>query len=148
MVSGQDPTDAELLQALRRDPHAVGALYDRYASRLVRYLQQHGAREEVALDATQEMFARLIVHGRRVRPSADETIWPWLAVSSRNLLRDWQRRGAVEAKARHRLGLPISIENTDPLARVEAAQLDESLSNGLNRLSPDQRTAVTARVLQ
>ena len=148
MVSGQDPSDADLLQALRRDPHAVGALYDRYASHLVRYLQQHGAREDVALDATQEMFARLIVHGRRVRPSSDGTIWPWLAVSGRNLLRDWQRRGAVEAKARHRLGLPISIEPTDPLARVEAAQLGESLSNGLNRLSPDQRAAVTARVLQ
>lgn len=148
MVSGQDPTDAELLRALRRDPEAVGALYDRYASRLVRYLQQHGAREDVALDATQEIFARLIVHGRRIRPSSHGTIWPWLAVSGRNLLRDWQRRGAVEAKARHRLGLPISIETTDPLARVEAAQLGEGLSNGLKRLSPDQRTAVTARVLQ
>ena len=148
MVSGRDPTDAELLQALRREPEAVGVLYDRYASRLVRYLQQHGAREDVALDATQEMFARLIVHGRRVRPSSDGTIWPWLAVSGRNLLRDWQRRGAVEAKTRHRLGLPISIETTDPLARVEAAQLGAGLSNGLELLSPDQRTAVTARVLQ
>jgi RNA polymerase sigma factor (sigma-70 family) len=148
VVSGQDPTDAELLQALRRDPHAVGALYDRYASQLVRYLQQHGAREDVALDATQETFARLIVHSRRVRPSSDGTIWPWLAVSGRNLLRDWQRRGAVEARARHRLGLRISIETTDPLARVEAAQLGEGLRSGLNRLSPDQRTAVTARVLQ
>jgi RNA polymerase sigma factor (sigma-70 family) len=148
VVSDQDPTDGELLQALRRDPHAVGALYDRYASRLVRYLQHHGAREDVALDATQEMFARLIVHGRRVRPSSDGTIWPWLAVSGRNLLRDWQRRGGVEAKARHRLGLPISVEATDPLVRVEAAQLGEGLSNGLKLLNPDQRTAVTARVLQ
>lgn len=149
MVSGQDPTDAELLQTLRRDPHAVGALYDRYASRLIRYLQQHGAREDVALDATQEMFARLIVHGRRVRPSSDGTIWPWLAVSGRNLLRDWQRRGAVEAKARHRLDLSVSsAQATDPLARVETTHLREELSKGLQRLSPDQQTAVTARVLQ
>ena len=148
-MSGKRPTDAELLQALRRDPQAVGVLYDRYASRLVRYLQHQGARDDVALDATQEMFARLIVHGRRVRPSPDGTIWPWLAVSGRNLLRDWQRRGAVEAKARRRLGLPVAIvEASDPLALVEAAQLDPSLSNGLAGLSPDQRTAVTARVIQ
>jgi RNA polymerase sigma-70 factor (ECF subfamily) len=149
VVSGQDPTDGELLQMLRRDPQAVGVLYDRYALRLVRYLQQQGAREDVALDATQEMFARLIVQGRRVGPSAEGTIWPWLAVSGRNLVRDWQRRGAVESKARHRLGLPLSPdEMTDPLARVEATQLDEGLNDGLARLSPDQRTAVTARVLQ
>lgn len=149
MVSDQDPTDAELVETLRRDPEAVGLLYDRYALRLVRYLQQQGAREDLALDATQEMFARLIVQGRRVRPSSDGTIWPWLAVSARNLLRDWQRRGVVEAKARRRLGLPLSsAENTDPLARVEATQLGEGLRNGLKRLSPDQRTAVTARVVQ
>lgn len=149
MVSGQDPTDGELLQALRRDPNAVGVLYDRYALRLVRYLQQQGARDDVALDATQETFARLIVQGRRVRPSSDGTIWPWLAVIGRNLLRDWQRRGAIEAQARHRLNLPISPEEaTDPLARIEATQLDEGLNNGLARLSLDQRTAVTARVIQ
>ena len=148
-MSRPDPTDGELLQMLRRDPQAVGVLYDRYATRLVRYLQQQGARDDVALDATQEMFARLIVQGRRVRPSSDGTIWPWLAVSGRNLLRDWQRRGAIEAKARHRLNLPISPEEaTDPLARVEVDQLDERLSDGLERLSPDQRTAVTARVIQ
>jgi RNA polymerase sigma-70 factor (ECF subfamily) len=133
---------------LRRDPQAVGVLYDRYSTRLVRYLQQQGARDDVALDATQEMFARLIVQGRRVRPSSDGTIWPWLAVSGRNLLRDWQRRGAIEAKARHRLNLPVSPEATDPLARIEATQLQAGLSDGLERLSPDQRTAVTARVIQ
>jgi RNA polymerase sigma-70 factor (ECF subfamily) len=149
VVSGLDPTDGELLQALRRDPEAAGVLYDRYALRLVRYLEQQGASEDLALDATQEMFARLILHGRRVRPSPDGTIWPWLAVSGRNLLRDWQRRGAVEAKARHRLGFPLSTdEAADPLIQLEAASSNRGLGEGLRRLSPDQRTAVTARVIQ
>lgn len=149
VVSGQDPGDGELLRGMRHDLQLVGLLYDRYALRLVRYLQQNGASEDVALDATQETFARLIVYSRRVRPSSDGTIWPWLAVSGRNLLRDWQRRGTVEAKARRRLGLTSFVdERTDPFARTAAEPLDEDLSAGLDRLSSDQRVAVTARVLE
>lgn len=148
-MSEQDPSDADLLRKLRRDPQVVGLLYDRYSLRLVRYLQQHGAGEDVALDATQETFARLIVHGRRVRTSSDGTLWPWLAVSGRNLLRDWQRRGTVEAKARRRLGLTRSVdESLDAVAGIDADQLNQGLSAGLAHLSPDQRVAVTARVLE
>jgi DNA-directed RNA polymerase specialized sigma24 family protein len=87
VVSGRDPTYAELLQALRGEPQAAGLLYDRYALRLVRYLEQQGASEDIALDATREAFARLIVHRRRVHPGADGSVWPWLAVTGRNLLR-------------------------------------------------------------
>jgi RNA polymerase sigma-70 factor (ECF subfamily) len=147
MVSGRDPTDAELVQALRREPEAVGVLYDRYASRLVGYLCQHGASQESALDAAQEVFARLIVHGRRVRAAEDGTVWPWLAVTGRNLLRDWQRRGIVEIRARQRLGLAVAPDETDALARADAIRLGPRLRVGLARLSPEQREAVTARVL-
>jgi len=148
-VTNQNPPDAELLQNLRHDPKAVGVLYDRHALRLVRYLQGHGASEDVALEATHEVFARLIVGARRVRPGPDDTIWPWLTVTGRNLLRDWQRRGAVEAKARQRLGLPVvADEITDTVARIDATQLQDGLRDGIQRLSPDQREAVTARVLQ
>jgi RNA polymerase sigma-70 factor (ECF subfamily) len=148
VVSGEDAADGDLLQALRREPQALGPVYDRYASRLVRYLQQQGASEDVALDAMQEAFARLIVHRRQVRLADDGSLWPWLAVTGRNLVRDWQRRGVVEVRARRRLGLPVgSDEATDALSRVEAARLRARLRLALSRLSPEQRTAVTARVL-
>jgi RNA polymerase sigma-70 factor (ECF subfamily) len=147
-VSGREPTDADLLQALRREPQAAGLLYDRYALRLVRYLQQQGASEDIALDATQETFARLIVNRRRVRPGADGSVWPWLIATSRNLLRDWQRRRAVDGKARRRLGLAVHRDDAaDALARVDAARLRGSLRLALARLTPEQRTAVSARVL-
>ena len=148
MVREPDPTDADLLQALRSDPQAVGVLYDRYALRLVRYLQREGASEDIALDAAQEVFARLLVHRRRVRPGAGGSIWPWLAVTGRNLLRDWHRRRAVDVKARRRLGMAIaSDEAADVLARAEASRLRPRLRLALNGLPPEQRTAVKARVL-
>lgn len=143
-----DRSDAELLRALRREAATVSVLYDRYALRLVRYLRQEGATEDIALDAVQEVFARLIVHRSRVRPGADGSIWPWLAVTGRNLLRDWQRRRAIDARARHRLGLAVeSDEAGDVLARVAASRLRPKLRLALDRLAPEQRSAVTARVL-
>ena len=148
MVPESEPTDAELLHALRREPQAVGLVYDRYAQRLVRYLQQQGASEDVALDATQEAFARLIVHRGHVRLADDGSLWPWFAVTGRNLLRDWQRRGGVEARARHRLELPVGSDDAaDALARLEATRLRAKLRLALARLTPEQRTAVTARVI-
>jgi DNA-directed RNA polymerase specialized sigma24 family protein len=96
-------------------------VYDRYALCFVRYLQQQGASEDVALDATQEVFVRLIVHRRQVRLADDGSLWPWLAVSGRNLVRDWQRRGVAEARARHRLGIVVAPdEAADALTRLEA----------------------------
>ena len=148
MLSGEDSSDQDLLQALRRQPETVALVYDRYAMRLVRYLQQQGATDEAALDATQEVFARLIVRRGDVRLADDGSLWPWFAVTGRNLLRDWQRRGRVEARARHRLGLPAgSYDAGDALARLEATQLRPGLRRALARLTPEQRTAVTARVV-
>lgn len=148
MVREPEPTDVDLLQALRRDPQAVGVLYDRYALRLVRYLQREGASEEIALDAVQEVFARLIVRRRRVRPGLGGSIWPWFAVTGRNLLRDWHRRRAIDAKARQRLGMAIASDQAaDVDARADAIQLRPRLRLALNDLPPEQRTAVTARVV-
>ncbi|MGH2977362.1 MAG: RNA polymerase sigma factor [Gaiellaceae bacterium] len=143
-----EPIDAELLQKLRRDPQVVGLVYDRYAHRLVSYLQQAGATEEVALDAAQETFARLIVQRRRVRTADDGSLWPWLGVTGRHLLRDWQRRGAVDVRARRRLGIPAADdEASEVVARVEADRLRGRLRLALGRLPEEQRIAVAARVI-
>jgi RNA polymerase sigma factor (sigma-70 family) len=147
-VREDDRSDAELLQALRREPQVVAVLYDRYALRLVRYLMHEGAAEDIALDAVQEAFAGLIVHRRRVRPGADGSVWPWLVVTGRNLLRDWQRRRAVDTRARRRLGIAVAYDQAaDVLARVDASRLRPRLGLALDRLPFEQRTAVTARVL-
>ncbi len=123
-------------------------LYDRYAQRLARSLRQEGASEDIALDAVQEVFARLIVHRRRVRTGTDGSLWPWLVVTGRNLLRDWHRHRAVDAKARRRLGLSVDADEAeDAVARMDAKRRHGNLRLALARLTPDQRTAVTARVL-
>jgi RNA polymerase sigma-70 factor, ECF subfamily len=148
-VSDLEPADAELLQAMGREPQAIALLHDRHARRLVAYLQRHGATDEAALDAAQETFARLIVRHRRVRVADDGSLWPWLAVTARNLVRDWQRRGAVDARARRRLGLPVALDESDEAtARIDATRLQGRLRRGLARLPDDQRDAITAHVVE
>jgi RNA polymerase sigma-70 factor (ECF subfamily) len=147
-MTGPEASDAELLQELRHDPRAVGLLYDRYALRLVRFLEKGGASEQAALDAAQETFAKLVVQHRRLCPATDGTLWPWLAVTGRNLVRDWQRRRVVDARSRLRLGLPIPDDEADAVAvRADARTLRPRLRLALRRLSPEQRAAVTARVI-
>ena len=124
-------------------------VYDRYAVRLARYLRQQGAGEEAALDATQETFARLIVQRRRVALADDGSLWPWLAVTGRNLLRDWQRRGIVEARPRRRLRIAIEPdESVESLARLDANRQQARLRLALEQLPAEQRAAVTARVVE
>jgi RNA polymerase sigma-70 factor (ECF subfamily) len=149
-VRADEPSsDAALLRLLRRDPDAIGVLYDRHFARLAAYLRRCGADDETALDAAQEAFARLLVRGPRVRLGRGQTAWPWLAVAGRNLVRDAQRRGAVDARARRRLG--IGRDGGDPsaeaISRVDAARLRPRLAAALAGLTAEQRYAVGARVL-
>jgi RNA polymerase sigma factor (sigma-70 family) len=148
MVSGESTSDRDLLLALRREPEAAGLVYDRYALRIVGYLQQQGASEDVALDATQEVFARLIVQRSRVRLADDGSLWPWLAVTGRNLLRDWQRRGRVKTRARQRLGIAVATDEAgEAETRLDAKRQQPRLRLALTRLSAEQRSAVTARAI-
>jgi RNA polymerase sigma-70 factor (ECF subfamily) len=144
-------TDAQALKTLRRDPEAVCALYDRYVTELVRFLCRAGAAPEVAWDVTQETFARLLDRGYRGPVTPELSAWPWLAVTSRNLLRDWQRRGRVDQSARIKVGARAVVgaesDLDEALARVDADRAAETIASALDSLSPSQRDAVLGRVV-
>jgi RNA polymerase sigma-70 factor (ECF subfamily) len=149
------PRDAEIeraaLQRLRRDPDAICVIYDRYVARLVRFLQAEGASPEVAWDAAQETFARLLAGSRRRSFQTPVAAWPWLATTGRNLLRDWFRRGTVDNRARARLGICsqrlAAEEIEDLVARLEAEDESEGLSTALDALAAEQREAIVERVI-
>jgi RNA polymerase sigma factor (sigma-70 family) len=144
-------TDAQALEALRRDPEAICALYDRYVVQLVRFLQRVGATQEVAWDVAQETFARLLARGYRGRLEPGASAWPWLAVTSRNLLRDGQRRGRVDERARRRIGVSVTgggeDELEDALARFDIERRAVGIDEALASLPLTQREAVIGRVV-
>jgi RNA polymerase sigma factor (sigma-70 family) len=145
-------TEQAALRRLGRDPEAICLIYDRYLLRLVRFLQAEGATPEIAWDAAQETFARLLAGSRRRSIQPPVAAWPWLTTTGRNLLRDWFRRGTVDNRARARLGISsqrlAAEEIEDLLARVNADEESHRLSTALDALAAEQREAIVERVIR
>jgi RNA polymerase sigma-70 factor (ECF subfamily) len=150
---GGSETEAEraALRRLRRDPDAICVIYDRYVLQLVRFLQTEGASPEIAWDAAQETFARLLAGSRRRSIQTPVAAWPWLTTTGKNLLRDWSRRGTVDSRARARLGISsqhlAAAEIDDLVARLDAHEAGGRLSTALDALATEQRQAIVNRVI-
>ena len=130
--------DGELLAAAGGDPDAFAAFYRRHVRGVLAYVtRQIGPND--AGDLVAEVFATALVHRRRFDP-ARGSAEAWLMGIARHKIWDARRRGAVEARMCHRLGIRL------PLEEVDEPQLDNG-SELLAGLAPDQRRAVEARVL-
>jgi RNA polymerase sigma factor (sigma-70 family) len=136
-----DSTDAELLARCRRDPEAFAVLYDRHARMLLGWVASRCRDRETALDIVQETFARALRDAHRFRRRGDGSALPWLRTIALNLVRDWQRRGVVEDRARRQLGIPAGE------AAEEGVAARSALRAALDQLPAEQRAAVEARVV-
>jgi RNA polymerase sigma factor (sigma-70 family) len=137
-------TDDELLCATRKEPLAFAAFYRRYEERMLRYFLARVGDAEVAADLTAETFAAALGSAPRFRPRREPAV-AWLFGIARNTLAMSRRRGRVEARARHRLGMP-SLELTDELLeRIEA--LGGDAVDLVAELPSEQGEAVRARVV-
>jgi len=149
-MNDRDPrTDVELLAATPREIEAFGVFYRRHVEWVLGYLGSQVRDPERAADLTAEVFAAALLSARRYQASRGEP-QSWLYGIVHNKLASAGRRGAVERRARRRLGIG-AVEVT-----AEDAQLIEALAQRvegrvamgmLAELPEEQRAAVTARVL-
>jgi RNA polymerase sigma factor (sigma-70 family) len=141
-------TDAELLAATRRDPGSFALFYDRYEASVVGYFVRRTRDAELAADLTAEVFAAALGAAHKYRPLTP-TATAWLFTIAHHTLARSIRRGRVEARARHRLGIRDAFE-LDPgqIDRVEATLgSDQWVADLLERLPTEQRQAIRARIL-
>ena len=135
-------TDEELLAG---DPEAFAAFYRRHVAPLLGYFLRRTGNAELAADLTAETFAAALDGLHRFDPARGPAVG-WLYGIARRQLGHATRRGAVEDKARRRLGM-APLELTDEaLERIEALAGADATS-ALAGLPPDQREAVRARIL-
>jgi RNA polymerase sigma-70 factor (ECF subfamily) len=146
------PTDAELLDAAKRDPQAFREFYDRYAVWIRSWFQRQTGSESAALDLTAETFAQAWHSLRRFRDMADGSGAPWLFGIARNLLRQYHKHNRIETAARERLGMPLSFAECEDYERVDereaAKALRPALRGAMEMLPSDQRRALELRVVQ
>src|SRR5581483_3314796 len=140
MNMGQVPfsDDRELLVTAGSNPDAFAAFYRRHVRTILAYVtRQVGAND--AGDVVAEVFATALVHRRSFDPARGNA-QAWLTGIARHKIADAARRGAVEAQMCRRLGIRLPVEEIIEPDLEEGQEL-------LNRLAPDQRRAVEARVL-
>jgi RNA polymerase sigma-70 factor (ECF subfamily) len=146
-----DPrSDEELAAAALREPDAFGVLYRRHVADLTSFALSRTGQAEVAADLVAETFAAALEGLHRFDPRRGE-VGAWLHGIARHRLARWARRGAVETRARRRLGIPLRPPDDEVLAEVERLADAESvrvwIHDGLSVLPADERAAVEARVV-
>jgi len=147
-MAQSDLSDAALLAATRSDADAFAAFYDRYEALVVGYFARRTRDPEIAADLTAEVFAAALGAASRYRPQGP-TAAGWLFTIAHNTLASSLRRGQVEARARHRVGIREALEFApDELERVEAAAgRGEWVAELMQRLPAEQRDAIRSHII-
>ena len=141
-------TDAQLIDAARNDPDALGELYRRHADAVYRWFRGR-TEERTAEDLTAETFAQAACSLRRFRDEASGSAAPWLFGIAKNLLRRYGERQRVETAARRRLGMPIQSDELEAAdERASVHRLTGELNGAMATLPPGQRQALELRVVE
>jgi RNA polymerase sigma-70 factor (ECF subfamily) len=115
-------TEADLIQAARDDPQALGELCNRYAARLFSYLRARSAGDDEAADLTQAVFVNAIGAFPRYRDRG-LPFGAWLFRIAHNVLADSRRRRktAVSWEEVPEVLLPVAGDSPEDLVlRTEA----------------------------
>src|SRR4051794_3237985 len=144
------PDTALLAAALAGDGEAFGAFYRRHVRRIAAFHLSRTHEAQDAADLTAETFAVALEALDQFDAARGEPIG-WLFGIARNRLANARRRGAVEDRARRRLGIERMRLDDAGLEQVESAASAElvrvELRAGFDALPPEQRDAVVLRVL-
>src|SRR3954469_3565637 len=143
-------SDDDLLAATRGEPEAFAVFYRRHVHGLLAYFARRTHDADLAADLTAETFAAALDGAHRHRPEKGPGA-AWLYGIARRQLAHAARKGAVEDRARRRLGMAPLTLTDEALERVESLATAEAsarvLKEGLEALPQEQREAVLARVL-
>ena len=128
------------------DPDAFAAFYRRHAPVLLGWLVRQTRDPELAADLLGETFAEALDGCHRYDPRRGPAVG-WLYGIARRQLGRARRKGAVEDRARRRLGIP-PLELTDAgLERLERLAEAQEVRAALASLPDDMREAVEARLI-
>jgi RNA polymerase sigma-70 factor (ECF subfamily) len=143
--------DAELILRSSREPEAFGVLFERHAEPMLAFFARRTLDAEAAAELVAETFAEAFSSRSRFRDQGVDGAG-WLYGIGKHLLSRYFRAGAVEARARRRLGMPERTVNDDDYERIEELidfeRIGEVLLEVLSTLPEEQREAVRLRVIE
>jgi RNA polymerase sigma-70 factor (ECF subfamily) len=148
--AASERSDEQLLCAARDEPEAFAVFYRRHVRALSAYFWRRSRDAETTADLTAETFAAALDGCARFDPARGPAIG-WLYGIAHRQLATLARRGAVEKRARRRMGMVRLALDDAELERNEADAVREGpqarVLMELAALPAEQRAAVEARVL-
>jgi RNA polymerase sigma factor (sigma-70 family) len=146
----QDLNDVELIVLSWDEPEAFGVLFERHAESLLGYFARRTLDAEAAAELTAETFAQAFASRRRFRDKGLGAAG-WVYGIGRHQLGRFFRTGAVDSRARGRLGMPEREVSTEDYERIEELidfeQVGRAIGRAFSLLSDEQREALTLRVI-
>ena len=147
----EDWDDVELIVRSWDEPEAFGVVFERHAETLLGYFARRTLDPEAAAELTAETFAQAFASRRRFRDHGLGAIG-WLYGIARHQLGRFFRNGAVDARARRRLGMPEREVSPEDYERIEEMidfeQIGRQIGQAFSVLSEEQREALTLRVIE
>lgn len=147
----EDWDDVELIVRSWDEPEAFGMVFERHAETLLGYFARRTLDPETAAELTAETFAQAFASRKRFRDQGLGAIG-WLYGIARHQLGRFFRTGAVDARARRRLGMPEREVSADDYERIEEMidfeQVGRAIGQAFSTLSEEQREALTLRVIE
>lgn len=148
----RDVTSVEALKRSAREPGCFAVVYEAHSRAILAFLARRTWDPEVALELTAETFARAFAGARKFRGTTDDEVRAWLYGIARHVLSHFVRRGKIEARALHRLGVDVPPLEADDHARIVElaglAELREQVARSFAELSDEHREAVRLRVVE
>lgn len=142
-------TDSQLLRRSSHEPEAFGVFYDRHIKDVLAFFARRTSSADLSAELTAETFAQAFLSRGRYHDMGGPAT-AWLFVIARRQLTRLLRRGAVEEKARRRLGLERIALSDETIERIESLAdmepLRQELRAAMAHLSPKVAAAVFLRV--
>jgi RNA polymerase sigma-70 factor (ECF subfamily) len=144
--------DVRLMLALRAgDARAFDALFERWAGRVLRFVERMVGEASVAEDLVQETFVRVWRARERYEPEARFSTW--LFTIAGNAARNELRRPARRARSaslddEREDALELAAEDAPPDALVDARRTGRGLESALAGLPERQREALWLRAVE
>lgn len=146
----EEMDDVELIVLSWDEPEAFGVLFERHAESLLGYFARRTLDAEAAAELTAETFAQAFASRRRFRDKGLGAAG-WIYGIGRHHLGRFFRTGAVDSRARRRLGMPEREVSTEDYERIEELidfeQVGRAIGRAFSLLSDEQREALTLRVI-
>lgn len=138
--------DWALLEKAREyDPAALGALYDRYSTRIYNYIYRRVGDAHLSEDLTAAVFTKML-EAIRSSKSWRSSFSGWLYRIAHNIVvdhyRGWRRDGELPLEER----LPTS--KGDPVRALDQSLTQSTIRRAITQLTPDQSQVILLKFVE